>query len=132
MLQGLQTTTKAPGSDGATASRPETPMEDASPTKEVPGDHRSYVVSQEKIYITPEIISKPVPPGTPPNSYTAREPTPAAPTADQETEANTLKETLQTIKEMLQTLTALVQQMIRYQQCNGPIIPSEQANGANI
>ena len=63
----------------------------------------------------------------------ASEPTPAASTTDEET----LKETLKSIKEMiqaqaimLQTLTALVQQMI--QQRKDPIIPAEQANGANI
>ena len=99
----------------AAASRAETLMQDVSST--------------------PETTSKPVPPGIPPDSCFVREPTPAASTADQET----LKETLQSIKEMiqaqasmLQTLTALVQQMMYYQQRNDPILPAEQANGANI
>ena len=105
------------------------PWEIPHPQRKSQGTTGYLLSLEKKIFITPEIISKPVPPGIPPNSHTAREPTPAASTADQETEANTLKETLQTIKEMLQTLTALVQQMIRYQQ---RILPAEQANGANI
>ena len=112
MVQTIQNPTKVPGDDVATAAS-QTPMEDASPTKEVPGDHRFPAVSQEKTNITPEII-------------------PAASTADKDTEVTTLKETLQTIKEMLQALTALVQQMIRSQQRNDPILPAGQANGANI
>ena len=129
--QITQNTTKVPGGDSAAPSRPETPMEDASSTTEVPGDHRLPAVSQGKTNITPEIISKSVPPGIPPNSNTVRDPIPAASSADQDT-ANTLKETLHTIKEMLQTLTVLVQQMIRSQQRNDPILPAGQANGANI
>ena len=115
MHQETHTSTKVPAGDNAAASRAETPMQDVS--------------------TTPETTSKPVPPGIPPDSCFVREPTPAASTADQET----LKETLQSIKEMiqaqasmLQTLTALVQQMMFYQQRNDPILPAEQANGANI
>ena len=129
MPQEAHTSTEVPGGDDTAASRAETPMQDASSTKEVPGGHRLPVVSQEK----------PVPPGIPPDSCTAREPTPAAPTADQNTEANMLKETLHSIKEMiqaqtcmLQTLTTLMQQMIQYQKRHDPILPAEQANGANI
>ena len=115
MHQETHTSTKVPGSDDAAASRAETPKQDVS--------------------TTPKTTSMPVPPGFPPGSCFVREPTPAASTDDQET----LKETLQSIKEMiqaqasmLQTLTALVQQMIHYQQRNDPILPAEQANGANI
>ena len=106
----------------------------SSPAEQVPPGSSLHVVHREN-------ISLPVPPGPHLPLCTPRDSSPAASTSVQDTEASTadqetLKETLKSLKEMiqaqaimLQTLTALVQQMI---QRNDPIIPAEQANGANI